>query len=741
MSEGKLVKIVKFGVYAAMLTPLVYIPQTIFGTVFGKMIYFQIAVELALPFYVFLIFFYKQYRPQFSRLTKLIILLFAALFISSLLGVDFEKSFWGYPSRMRGLFSLLHFLAVYFYIISVFRQDREKKNLLLFIIFVGFFVALYGILERINPEWSVDKVAVKSPVGHRVLSTTGNPIFLAGYMVFLAFLAIHFVLKNSGYGRWAALATAPIFVLVIFFTETRAAFLGLIAGGIATAFYLFFIFEKRQKVILASILIVVFTLLAAVLIFDFKVLKKNRFWNISRITDISFNSAEGSTTGRLLLWKTSFAIFKERPVFGWGLENFEYGFDKHYRPEFLRNGMGETWADRAHNLFLDLLTMSGLIGLGAFVAILIYVSHALLKRDVRSKANGALFGVLAAFGGYGFFSVDSPSVTLMLFIFLALIHLIIYDFRPFVSEAPHGLQKMKKWQTVVAFGLSLPLIYFCNLKPLYAGIRFIDFKNFSGSASKRVGLAEYFLKNGGFYADDLRLRFANEIFYGAAKSGDAQYIKWGMGRAMEEIKKASANHPQDFAYYHTLGNLYLREASIGNDSAAYDKAIEYYKRALSLSPKRQAVMFQLATAYIFDGQTKEAVDILEKAVEYDNGVGQSHWRLGIAYLANGQRREAYDSFKKSLALNHYGTIVDEMKTVAALCEEFKDSPCIVRMAAKIYENKISDNPKDLEALKNLANAYAAAGEYGQAREMIMAAVKLEPSLRAEAEVFLRQIGY
>ena len=65
----------------------------------------------------------------------------------------------------------------------------------------------------------------------------------------------------------------------------------------------------------------------------------------------------------------------------------------------------------------------------------------------------------------------------------------------------------------------------------------------------------------------------------------------------------------------------------------------------------------------------------------------------------------------------------------------------MRMAAKIYENKISDNPKDLEALKNLANAYAAAGEYGQAREMIMAAVKLEPSLRAEAEVFLRQIGY
>jgi len=44
-------KIVRLGVYLALLTPLVYIPQTLFGAIFGKMIYFQIVVELVFPFF------------------------------------------------------------------------------------------------------------------------------------------------------------------------------------------------------------------------------------------------------------------------------------------------------------------------------------------------------------------------------------------------------------------------------------------------------------------------------------------------------------------------------------------------------------------------------------------------------------------------------------------------------------------------------------------------------------------
>ena len=56
-------------------------------------------------------------------------------------------------------------------------------------------------------------------------------------------------------------------------------------------------------------------------------------------------------------------IFKERPIFGWGPENFSIALEKHYLPQF------EVWYDRAHNVFFDYLTQTGILGLLSYLGI------------------------------------------------------------------------------------------------------------------------------------------------------------------------------------------------------------------------------------------------------------------------------------------------------------------------------------------------------------------------------------
>ena len=80
-----------------------------------------------------------------------------------------------------------------------------------------------------------------------------------------------------------------------------------------------------------------------------------------RIFDINFSTQTFQT--RLLLWGQSLKIFKERPIFGWGPENFSIALEKHYLPQF------EVWYDRAHNVFFDYLTQTGILGLLSYLGI------------------------------------------------------------------------------------------------------------------------------------------------------------------------------------------------------------------------------------------------------------------------------------------------------------------------------------------------------------------------------------
>ena len=145
---------------------------------------------------------------------------------------------------------------------------------------------------------------------------------------------------------------------------------------------------------------------------------------LGRFADFSFESIKG----RLYTWETAFWAIKDRPIFGWGPENFSFAFDKYFNYKHFHPGQGgETWFDRAHSVILDYAASTGIIGLLAYLAVFVLYYFQFFKsefnnlRSLRQLFVSALFFALPF--GYliaGLTLFDVYPIYLMLFSFLAL---------------------------------------------------------------------------------------------------------------------------------------------------------------------------------------------------------------------------------------------------------------------------------------------------------------------------------
>ena len=105
-----------------------------------------------------------------------------------------------------------------------------------------------------------------------------------------------------------------------------------------------------------------------------------------------------STAARIIVWDASIEAFRDRPLLGWGPENFRLAFDRHFDNRlYLNENMGEIWFDRAHNFFVDSLVSVGLLGTLLYGLVALYMSVVAVSA-VRHGLISSLEGhVLAAF--------------------------------------------------------------------------------------------------------------------------------------------------------------------------------------------------------------------------------------------------------------------------------------------------------------------------------------------------------
>ncbi|MEK9160839.1 MAG: O-antigen ligase family protein [Patescibacteria group bacterium] len=96
--------------------------------------------------------------------------------------------------------------------------------------------------------------------------------------------------------------------------------------------------------------------------------------------------ADETTYSRFLVWQIATEAVHERPVLGWGPENFSRAFEAHIDPALYEVGDAtDVLFDRAHNVVLDTLVTSG--GLGVLSGIVMLAFYALVIWRARRRGD------------------------------------------------------------------------------------------------------------------------------------------------------------------------------------------------------------------------------------------------------------------------------------------------------------------------------------------------------------------
>lgn len=165
-----------------------------------------------------------------------------------------------------------------------------------------------------------------------------------------------------------AVATMAIAFLAVYFSYTRGALLGLLVG---IPLSLFFFKKSLGKIMLLGSIVIVSIIVAVALSGGSQ---KSRFL---------MSAQNSSNTIRLSQYEAAWKLFLENPVLGAGPNQFRYQVErvkKQYsiaHPEFV--------AEHSHNVFLEILANTGLLGLLFFVGWLILWAKEVFKGSSLEK--------------------------------------------------------------------------------------------------------------------------------------------------------------------------------------------------------------------------------------------------------------------------------------------------------------------------------------------------------------------
>ena len=95
------------------------------------------------------------------------------------------------------------------------------------------------------------------------------------------------------------------------------------------------------------------------------------------------------------------------------------------------------------------------------------------------------------------------------------------------------------------------------------------------------------------------------------------------------LEQMVAENPQNADYRTQIANIYY-------DLSQYDKAADYYRQSLSIRPQDPNVETDLATCLYYSGRQTEALEILNKILEYSPGFSQAMYNKGVV-LISGQK--------------------------------------------------------------------------------------------------------
>jgi O-antigen ligase/tetratricopeptide (TPR) repeat protein len=564
--------------------------------------------------------------------------------------------------------------------------------------------------------------------GTRIDATLGNATYLAVYMLFHVFIALLALARWANGNKLLQLAYVAVAVfdaVLIFYSATRGSMLGLL-GGLMLAGLVMAIWGKgMQKLRMAGAALFIIVVLFGGILYavkDTEYVKNHEIF--SRLTSISLS--EGAT--RFTIWNMALQGALERPIFGWGQENFNYIFNKYYKASMYGQ---EPWFDRAHNVIMDWLVAGGIVGIALYLSLYVFVIWYLFRRgspfDVVERA--LLLGLLAAHAFHNLFVFDQLVSYVFFFLILAYIT---------TRAVPQNTAGTPLTGTNASAALAASVVvgalvfYFATAQNMYAArtvieaIRPQESLTNPGVEDITINL-DYFkriVNHSGIGRQEIREqlvdfanRKANAAGYDQAVVGE--FVQLARTSLADEIEK----NPDDARLRIFMG-AFLR--GIGD----IDSAKEQLVRASELSPEKQSIMFERGVLELRQNNIPEAVAWFKKAYE-----SEPNFELARVFYAALAIRIKDTALADSLLIPHFGTRTPDNQYILQSYIDIGD----FENALAILSGRVTKSPTSAQAHIDYALGLYKARRDQQAVEELRKAIEIEPQFKAQGEAFILEV--
>ncbi len=420
---------VLLGLALLLWMPLVVSTSTLHPFVVGKALYARAIIEVVVALWVILLLYDRSYLPRRSWVVAIFGGYVLVALLSALQGADIVQSIWGDYSRMLGVWNLFHWFLLTLVASSVLRTPsawRTAFNLNLGVALLLSLLALsqaYGVslLSRLP---LLPELAAKC----RVDASLGNPAYLGGILMVNIVLAAGLVTssftatgevgspsrrdgRRHEHTRWWMtglfwqrafwVISAGLAMWMLFYTGTRGTLLGLAAGAVAMPIGAAIWGNRRALLPISFAAEGILISLAFLFVVDLTVGLSVEEWCGERVAStrlVNTSLDESHVSTRIAAAKIGWAAFLDRPLLGWGPENFYKAFENLATTAFYQSGIGSF--DNAHNKVVDELATKGAVGTLFYAALWSALVWAVVRRRRTPDEEVMAYAVLGALGAY-----------------------------------------------------------------------------------------------------------------------------------------------------------------------------------------------------------------------------------------------------------------------------------------------------------------------------------------------------
>jgi O-antigen ligase len=505
-------------------------------------------------------------------------------------------------NALEGARHLLHLaLGIVLFWLTFNVTGRASTNALFRAVSIGgAVVSVVGILQALGLDLPT-LVQVSPPS-----ATFGNKNMAAQYLLFALPASLFLVLSaDRKRDAWIFSFLAGLITTYFIYARTRAAW-GAVAVTMLILWFSLRLAGLRPDAIVAPVLAKRRHILAitAMVIFMNLVPTPGTGPKLGQLQTFMELERDASALTRLAIWANSLAIFKDHPLLGVGIGNFQFNYPLYNRRVIKDQSFSvEQRAAEVHNDYIQLMAETGTLGILAFFVIILLIARK-VWRSIKSTQD--------------------PTVIALTFALVAILLEAFWDF-PFANPTPiaffwiyAGLVWRATEEDQPTRGLTLPL----------SGVRF---------AVVALALVATLAAVVSF------LHLRGEFYYSRALAGryEVKDVRGKLDRADEDFEKAIYFYPYDFRYHHWKAVLSLRKGDP-------HQALQDNLQAVILNPYHINTLNNLGVIYTALGNPQKAIQAFETTLKIWPDYVNVHNNLGELYERAGDREKAADHYREAL---------------------------------------------------------------------------------------------